>query len=263
MTSAKRRRLDSAMAALQQQYGVTALRRGSDLPQPALPPSLSTTFTQLDALTGCHGVPLGALTLLSGGLTSGKLTLAYKLLVSGQHEARRANAPTVALIDCNRTADPDYLARCGVDLTRLLVVRPQLDPQVINLLLDLIASRQLRVIVLDSLPDLTAHRPIARQLHATLDRLTQLLRPANCALIAIDEPSPPWQRWLNLDSSWACRRHAALHLELHYETWLAAGGVMTGYQAQAHLLKSRWAPAGRTVPIAIHFNGTVQAQPTW
>ena len=44
----------------------------------------------------------------------------------------------VALFDLNRTADPDYLVRCGVDLDALLVVRPSLQPQAVDLLGDLV-----------------------------------------------------------------------------------------------------------------------------
>jgi RecA/RadA recombinase len=64
------------------------------------------------------------MTLLSGRTTSGKLTVAYKVLASAQRSPHGAVAYTVALFDLTRTADPDYLARCGVDLDALLVARP-------------------------------------------------------------------------------------------------------------------------------------------
>jgi len=84
--SDKRRRLDSTIATIQQQYGSRAVRPARDLLQRARRdiPHIATGFAPLDAITGCHGVPLGALTLLTGPSTSGKATIAYKILASAQ-----------------------------------------------------------------------------------------------------------------------------------------------------------------------------------
>ncbi|HMN29032.1 MAG TPA: hypothetical protein PKE45_12850 [Caldilineaceae bacterium] len=66
MPTGKRRKLDSTVAAIQQRHGAHAIRKASDLATPAPPPAIPT---------GCQGMPLGALTLLSGRTTSGKTTL--------------------------------------------------------------------------------------------------------------------------------------------------------------------------------------------
>ena len=79
----------------------------------------------------------------------------------------------------------------------------------------------------------------------------------------MDEPSPPWLRFLNLDRSWLVRRKAALHIELAHERWLTEHGLLVGYQATARVLKSRWARTGERAPLAFVFNGTVQARETW
>jgi hypothetical protein len=42
-----------------------------------LPPHFSTGFAQVDRLTGCDGIPCGAITLLSDYTTPGNLTVAY------------------------------------------------------------------------------------------------------------------------------------------------------------------------------------------
>ena len=56
---------------------------------------------------------------------------------------------------------------------------------------------------------------------------------------------------------------AALHIEMQRERWLQQAGELTGYQAQARLLKSRWVYGIRSAPVAVLFNGTVKAQGTW
>jgi len=72
MSREKKRRLESAVASIHHLHGPQALRKARDLPKQKTPPHISTTFTQLDEVTGCSGIPLNAVTLLSGKTTSGK-----------------------------------------------------------------------------------------------------------------------------------------------------------------------------------------------
>lgn len=264
MSSSKRRKLESTTAALQRRYGPHALRKGSELARPALPPHISTGFPHLDALTGCGGIPRGALSLVSGRSTSGKATLACKTLAQAQQAGGRATPLDVALVDLPHTADPDYLARCGVDLAHLLLARPPATADAVELLLDLARRRGLAAMVVHGLATLTAVRPAYVRLNALLPQLAQTVRAAGGALLFVDEPSPPWLRWLNWDRGWAVRRWAGLHIELRHERWISpAEGDFTGYAARARVLKSRWAPSGGETTVEIIFNGTVKAGPAW
>lgn len=87
MSQIKRRVLESTVALLQHRYGAQAIQRAADVAQPKKPESVATGFAALDAITGCQGIPLGALTLLSGAATSGIVTLAYKVLLHAQQNA--------------------------------------------------------------------------------------------------------------------------------------------------------------------------------
>lgn len=258
MPSAKRRKLESAVAAIQQRHGVQAIRKAAEV-APAVVPHVSTGFAALDAVTGCGGIPLGAMTLLSGQSTSGKLTLAYKTLA---HAQRQGNA---ALLDLSRTADPGYLHRCGVQLDRLLIARPDTAPGAlvnsVALLLDLVQSREVRCVLMDGLADLDA--AALRRLTASLAHLRQLLHAAGCAVVFTDEQHAPWQRWLDLDPGAAVRAQAALHVELQRERWLRRSGELVGYCATARVVRSRWRSDSPQASIEIVFNGTVRAQPTW
>lgn len=262
MFDQKRRHLDSVAAAVQLRHGPKTLRRGAEAASPPVVPHIPTGFAALDALTGCGGVPLGALTLFSGRATSGKLTIAYKLLANAQRDAYGRTAYAAALIDLNRTADPDYLARCGVDLNALLIARPQDGPEAVYLLGDLLAAKGVRIAALDSLPDLIARGGLPA-LTAALGKLQQRARASGAALLALDEPQAPWLRWLNLDASSAVRRAAVLHVEMQRERWLRRAGVLVGYRAQARLHKSRWAHEPASAPVEIVFNGSVHARETW
>ena len=263
MPAHKRQRLDSVAAAIQQRHGPQALRLGSTLDDTLDIPHISTTFPALDAITGCGGFPVGAMTLLTGRSTSGKLTLAYKLLASAQRSVRGDVAYNVGLLDLSRTADPDYVARCGVHLDALLVARPAIGPQTVQMLGDMIQTYQLRAVVVDCLADLAVSATALRALNGMLGRLQQLLRTMQCTVVLLDEPRAPWVRWMNLDRTSQVRWSSALHLEMRREQWLHKNGALVGYRAQARLLKSRWVYGIRSAPVEIVFNGVVRRRESW
>lgn len=254
----RRRKLESAVVAIQRQHGAQAIRRGTERP-PAPPAAISTSFAQLDTLTGCKGVPLAHMSLLSGRSTSGKLTLAYKLLANAQAKI----SGTVALVDLGQQADPDYLQRCGIDLARLLLVRPAANERAVHLILDIARSRQTSFVVVDNWAELLNDRAARQALINGVRRLPPLLRAANCGVVFIDEINPPWKRWLWRDGRAELYRQMAVHLELRHEQWLTYHDHLNGYRAQAILHRSRWAAQWGSAAIEILFNGTVRAAPTW
>ena len=266
MTSPRKQRLDKAVSLLQGRYGARILQPASAAAGKAPPPHFSTGFAPLDAATGCGGIPLGAITLLAGRTTSGKLTVAYKALAGAQHSpARRLHS--VAIIDLTRTANPDYLARCGVDLACVLVARPQAGPPAVDLIFDLARSPNLRAVLIDGAADLSGERAAARYFDAALPQLRLALAALPCAVIFLDEPQPPWRRWLGWASAAgersALAQCAALSIELKHEQWLERDGELAGYRSQAQVRKSRWARGGQSAAIEIVFNGTVRARGTW
>jgi len=257
MAEFRQRQVENAVAGVRQRYAPQALLGGSEFAPRAALPHVSTGFAGLDAMTGCGGAPLGMLTLISGRSTLGKLTLAYKVLANAQRSATHPGAAhNVGLIDLSRTADPEYVARCGVDLEYLLVGRPALGPKAVTMIGDLVQSRGLRALVVDSLSDLAADKQALRAFNAALPRLQQVARRSGCALLVLDEPHAPWLRWFNLDASNLTRWAAALHLEMQREQWLRQGGELIGYRAQTRLLKSRWVYGIRSTPLEVIFHGT-------
>src|SRR5512133_2903202 len=121
MPARRQRKLDALVTRLQVQYGPRAISRATAPPTPTPIPHISTTFPELDAALGIGGLPRGRISQISGPVTSGKVTLAARVLSA----AHREPEAMVAWLDLSRTCDPDYLHRCGLDLDRLLIVRPK------------------------------------------------------------------------------------------------------------------------------------------
>src|SRR2546430_10216923 len=107
-------RLQQAITVLQARFG-SAAPRPAARPCPARPAGIS----ELDALTGIGGWPVGRLSLLAGPRGSGKRTLAQRSIAAASREG------PVAYVDMPGRLDPEFLSRFDARLDQLLVVRPR------------------------------------------------------------------------------------------------------------------------------------------
>ncbi len=237
-------RLERTVALIQRKWGQEALRQGVT-PARTIP-HIPTGFAELDAATGIGGVPRGRITVLSGAATSGKVTLAALALARGQGKGRLA-----AYVDLLHTCDADYLERCGVRLRDLLVVRPEHASQALEMTLTLAARSEVAAILFD-------HWGAVEADGRARSFIAGMLAHSQAALLIVDDP-PSWQRLLPVAGG-PLAHYAALHLAMSREQWYLAGPDVRGYRARVTLVKNKLGPAGQTVPIEIHFNGTVRGR---
>lgn len=258
MPSQRKQRLQKTIAALQHKHGSSVIETGPSLLQRLLvPPRISTGFGCLDTLTGCKGIPIGHLTLLTGRTTSGKLTLSYSILANAQGASAK-HKERVAILDVVGTSNPDYIARRGVDLHHTLFIRPPHPEQAVYLLFDLLRDYGLRVLLVNGLGSLLRTRQITQAFDAALPQITQALRAARCALICLDEPDPPWLRTRGVSS--AIPHEVSVHLEFARAGWLTEGRdgrSVVGCVTRAHLIKSRWAMSDRTCDVPVRLDDDV------
>jgi recombination protein RecA len=88
---------------------------------------ISTRCPTVDLAIGRGGVPLGRLTIVHGGEGSGKTTLALMLAAEVQ-----AMGGACVYFDKEYKLDPDYAAKLGVDIDRLVISQPDTLEQVIQ-----------------------------------------------------------------------------------------------------------------------------------
>jgi recA bacterial DNA recombination protein len=112
--------LQPKRAALSLLSGLGArLTRASDLPSPSAPRDpLPTTVAALDRLLA-GGLPRGGFVEVSGRRSSGRFSIGVATLASAT-----SNGEAAALVDLGGHLDPQSAEEAGVDLTRLLWVRP-------------------------------------------------------------------------------------------------------------------------------------------
>jgi recombination protein RecA len=199
----------------------------------------------LDDLLAIGGLPKGKVCEIVGRPTSGKTTLALKFLAQAQ-----AYGP-VAYIDQARYFDADYAHRCGIDLSRLLVGMPYDLAESLAATEALVQSESLAALVFDAMGTLWADAETARQLGACLSRLSAPLARSGLALLFVHADA---RRTTPLAHT------ATLRLRVTRERWLQQHGDVRGYEARVEVLKNRLGPSGRSLSIAIEFNGTVRGE---
>lgn len=256
MGSKKQKQLEVVARAIQQRWGQQALQRGIKPTQVA---HIPTGFASLDAaLDGCGGVPVGRITEILGAPTSGMTTLALKIIVQAQRQHQM-----VAYVDLNHTFDPDYAARCEVDLKQLILVRPTSGLEALQLSQSLLTSRSIAVLVFDNITALRHYSIESVSLAATLTQLPANLAHANCAFIGLT----PLQfggamSMANYPAGFALPHFASLRLELRKEAWLYRGRDVRGYKARMVVIKNKLGRAGQQASLSIIFNGTVRGDST-
>lgn len=110
--------LAEAIARIETRYGTRAVVRG-DVARRQDGERRIQTRTALDAVTG-GGIRAGEPAALVGPVTAGKMALAHALVAAAQREGGMA-----AWLDPASSFDPLSAQRAGVDLGRVVVVRPR------------------------------------------------------------------------------------------------------------------------------------------
>jgi predicted ATP-dependent serine protease len=135
LSTIQQTRIEQVVAEIQARYGHRAVQLLADY-QP--PPAHATGIPLLDTLLGGGLLP-GVLTVLQGRLTSGRVTLAQRILAQMQ-------TSVCVYLDVCGTFDSESAVKNGVNLQRLVIVYPedQLDS-----LLSALLTLRVPFIVLD------------------------------------------------------------------------------------------------------------------
>ena len=248
-------KLEKTVEALRGRFGSRAVRRLGEGAQDATP-RLATGFRALDGILD-GGLPRGRVVEITGRPTAGMATLALKVVAQAQAQGESAvylDASAGSAQAVEGTFDPDYAARCGVILDRLLLVRPRDARQASPLLRDF-ADSGCGVLVCD-LPPVTATRPsLAQTLGTGLGQLLLPLARTDTVLLCLIS-HPPGQG--EIPGEFPVSYYAAVRLQLQRERWLRRGADIRGYRAQVLVAKNKTGAAGQKVTIDITFNGVVQ-----
>src|SRR5690606_11413897 len=205
-------KLDSVLADLQTRFGDRIIAPASPLEVVRLPTGNSAFDEQLGG-----GLTLRKLTQLTGQPTSGATSLAHRAIAQTQ-----ADGGHVVYIDLAGQFDPVTAARCGVEISALLLIRLTDPHKAIALSRDLLASGSSSLIILDAYcASLNASATDARRLH-------QALAASATALVLMSELPPS-----------ALTTIADTRIRIDLLGWLRRGGTISGLHSRATIEDSR------------------------
>lgn len=155
---------------------------------------IPTGSISLDSALGVGGIPRGRVTEIYGPESVGKTTLALHIIA----EAQKKNG-TVAFIDAEHAMDPAYAKKIGVKTDDLLISQPSSGEEALQIVETLVKSKELDVIVVDSVAALAPQLEIdgeigkfqiglqARLMSAALRKLSGILAKSGTVLIFINQ----------------------------------------------------------------------------
>ncbi len=143
--------LAKVMAETRSTYGAHVMSPADE--KPAFKHTPTGVFTLDMALFG--GVPEGLVSLIFGYESSGKTTLAQRIVGQSQ---RKYPGSTAVFVDIEGTYDPVWGAVHGVDNARMLLVQPETGEQALDIVDAVMHASDTSVIVVDSLAALLPFR---------------------------------------------------------------------------------------------------------
>jgi recombination protein RecA len=187
--SGKQKSLDTTLASLKKRFGEGAIMKLGEATSMKID-AIPTGSISLDLALGVGGIPRGRITEIYGPEASGKTTLCQHIIAEAQKMGGVA-----AFIDVEHALDPVYAAKCGVNVTELLISQPDTGEQALEIAEALVRSGAIDIIVVDSVAALVPRAEIegemgdshmglqARLMSQALRKLSGAIKKSNTAMI--------------------------------------------------------------------------------
>ncbi len=185
--------INSAIEQIEKQFGKGSIIRLNNNKYSNIE-TISTGSISLDIALGIGGLPMGRIIEIYGPESSGKTTLALEIISSAQKKNK-----ICIFIDAEHALDPIYAKKIGVNLEELLCSQPDSGEQALEICNSLAKSKNMDVIVIDSVAALTPKTEIdgeigdshlgltARMMSQAMRKLAGNIHQSNILLIFINQ----------------------------------------------------------------------------
>jgi recombination protein RecA len=228
-----------------------------------LPPVgvISTGGPALDLALGVGGVPRGRITEIYGPEGVGKTTLALSVIAHAQQ-----HGGTACFIDAEHALDLAWAATTGVELSRLVICRPECGEQALQVANLLLGSSALDVLVVDSIAALVPKAELdadigerlpgvqANLLSQALRKLCGPIARAGTAVLVTNQlrqragvPGTPTYT----TGGRALGYYASVRLDLRHTQPLKEGGRVVGSRMRVLVVKNKLAPAWQSAELEV------------